>query len=85
MDLYSPIKVKTYRSLLFVLFLMVNSAITEAQDPNFHIYLAFGQSNTEGAGAIDNQDRVGVDERFKVMGALDCTIMDERYYQLLWG
>lgn len=73
MYLISPIKVKTYRSLLIVLFWMVNSPITQAQDPNFHIYLAFGQSNTEGAGAIENQDRVGIDERFKVMGALDCT------------
>ena len=73
MYLISPIKVKTYRSLLIVLFWMVNSPITQAQDPNFHIYLAFGQSNTEGAGAIENQDRVGINERFKVMGALDCT------------
>src|SRR5688572_1380076 len=64
---------KTYRSLLIVLFWMVNSAITQAQDPNFHIYLAFGQSNMEGAGTIESQDKVGVDERFKVIGALDCT------------
>jgi hypothetical protein len=63
----------TYFSFLIVLFWMVNPAITQAQDPNFHIYLAFGQSNMEGAGTIESQDKVGVDERFKVMGALDCT------------
>ena len=37
-----------------------------APDPNFHIYLAFGQSNMQGAGNIENQDKV-VDKRFKMM------------------
>ncbi len=64
---------KIYFSLLMVLFWMINPTITQAQDPNFHIYLVFGQSNMDGAGAIESQDRVGVDERFKVMGALDCS------------
>src|SRR6185436_12186362 len=32
-----------------------------------------GQSNMEGAGAIESQDKSGVDPRFKVMGAVDCT------------
>jgi hypothetical protein len=71
---------KTYFACLIVLFGMVNSAITQAQDPNFHIYLVFGQSNMEGAGAIENQDRVGIDERFKVIGAVDCT--GDRTHQL---
>ena len=43
----------------------------QAQDPNFHIYLCFGQSNMEGQGAIEAQDKE-VDERFQVMQALDC-------------
>jgi len=37
-----------------------------APDPNFHIYLAFGQSNMQGDGKIENQDRV-VDKRFKML------------------
>ena len=41
-----------------------------APDPNFHIYLAFGQSNMEGQGDISNEDR-NVDERFQVMWAAD--------------
>ena len=41
-----------------------------APDPNFHIYLAFGQSNMEGQGDIGNEDR-NVDERFQVMWAAD--------------
>jgi hypothetical protein len=64
---------KTYFSFLFVLFWMVNPAITQAQDPNFHIYLAFGQSNMDGAGDIESQDKVGIDTRFKVMSAVNCT------------
>jgi len=44
-----------------------------SQDPNFHIYLAFGQSNMEGNGVIEAQDQTGVDSRFQVMGAVNCT------------
>jgi hypothetical protein len=51
-----------------------------AQDSNFYIYLAFGQSNMDGAGAIESQDKVGIDERFKVMGAVNCT--GDRIHQL---
>ena len=42
-----------------------------AQDPNFHIYLCFGQSNMEGQGVIEEQDRT-VDPRFQVLQSLDC-------------
>lgn len=40
-------------------------------DPNFHIYLCFGQSNMEGNAAIEAEDRVGVDSRFRMMAAVD--------------
>ncbi|HAH23200.1 MAG TPA: hypothetical protein DCL77_05480, partial [Prolixibacteraceae bacterium] len=44
-----------------------------AQDPNFYIYLCFGQSNMEGnQGTIESQDMT-VDSRFKVMEAVDCS------------
>ncbi|MBR4785804.1 MAG: T9SS type A sorting domain-containing protein [Fibrobacter sp.] len=46
------------------------SAVYAAPDPNFHIYLAFGQSNMEGQGDIGNEDRT-VDERFQVLWAAD--------------
>lgn len=36
-------------------------------DPNFHIYLCFGQSNMEGNAAITTKDRLGISTRFKVM------------------
>lgn len=42
-----------------------------AQDPNFYIFLCFGQSNMEGAGKIESQD-TNIADRFMVMEALDC-------------
>ncbi|WP_461633022.1 sialate O-acetylesterase [Labilibaculum euxinus] len=57
----------------FLLFLVAVTLTSEAysQDPNFHIYLCFGQSNMEGQGAIEEQDTT-VDSRFQVMQAIDC-------------
>ena len=46
------------------------TAVYAAPDPNFHIYLAFGQSNMEGQGDIGNEDK-SVDERFQVLWAAD--------------
>lgn len=43
----------------------------EGFDPNFHIYLCFGQSNMEGNAKIEAIDRTGVPERFKMMAAVD--------------
>ena len=40
-------------------------------DPNFHIYLCFGQSNMEGNASIEPQDREGISTRFKMMAAVD--------------
>ncbi len=42
-----------------------------SQDPNFYIYLCFGQSNMEGNARAQAQDSI-VDERFKVLEAVDC-------------
>ena len=50
--------------------LMLATTVSAAPDPNFHIYLAFGQSNMEGQGDISNEDK-NVDERFQVMWAAD--------------
>ncbi|MCF8381717.1 MAG: T9SS type A sorting domain-containing protein [Bacteroidales bacterium] len=43
-----------------------------SQDPNFHIYLCFGQSNMEGQGIIETKDKT-VDSRFQVMEAVNCS------------
>ena len=44
---------------------------TDTFDPNFYIFLCFGQSNMEGAAPIEPQDRT-VDARFQVLQSLDC-------------
>ncbi|WPO78264.1 alpha/beta hydrolase-fold protein [Flavobacterium sp. KACC 22761] len=43
-----------------------------SQDPNFHVYLSFGQSNMEGYAKIEPQDIAAVDERFQVLETVDC-------------
>lgn len=47
------------------------TANTFAQDPNFYIFLCFGQSNMEGAARIEPQDLEGVSPRFLLMPAVD--------------
>ena len=42
-----------------------------AFDPNFHIYLCFGQSNMEGAARIEPQDLQPINPRFRMMAAVD--------------
>ncbi|PWT91891.1 MAG: sialate O-acetylesterase [Blastocatellia bacterium] len=39
-------------------------------DPNFYIFLCFGQSNMEGGGTIDDDDLI-VDPRFQVLADFD--------------
>ena len=60
---------KNFSLLLFALFLLNINAF--AQDPNFYIFLCFGQSNMEGNARIEPQDTT-VDSRFQVLSALDC-------------
>ncbi len=59
---------KAYLTLI----LFLSAAPLCAQDANFHIYLAFGQSNMDGAGDIEAQDKQGVDPRFKNLSGVTC-------------
>ena len=47
------------RLLLLGMTLLLSALSTNVfgQNPNFHIYLAFGQSNMEGQGPIEEEDR----------------------------
>lgn len=58
------------RFVFIYLFLLGITAF--AQDANFHIYLCLGQSNMEGNAKIEEQDTVAVDDRFRVLAAVDC-------------
>lgn len=63
---------KVYAKIFLLAGLFLISAKTFSRNPNFHIYLCFGQSNMEGQGAIEAQDKT-VDSRFKVLQSLDCS------------
>ncbi|UCS95940.1 sialate O-acetylesterase [Echinicola marina] len=56
-------------SLSFVILCFGISA--QAQDKSFYIFLAFGQSNMEGAAKFEEQD-MDVDPRFQVLQSIDC-------------
>lgn len=57
---------------IFSFLLLSLLAISNSEpDPNFHIYLAFGQSNMEGQGEIEAQDTANVPERFKLLASVD--------------
>ena len=52
----------------FIIF--VTGASAAEPDPNFYIYLCFGQSNMEGGGRIEERDRIA-DKRFQVLADFD--------------
>lgn len=56
--------------MLVALTLFSASAVAKDPDPNFYIFLCFGQSNMEGFPGVEAQDKV-VDERFQVLAAVD--------------
>jgi len=60
------------RAFLICTGLLLASLHSFSQDPNFYIFLAFGQSNMEGAAKIEPQDTIDVDQRFKVLETLNC-------------
>ena len=64
---------KRFRFFLLVAFyaLLTGGVAIAAPDPNFYVFLCFGQSNMEGQGTIESQDR-NVDSRFVMMSSLTC-------------
>ena len=58
--------------LSFILTLLCSSAFAQKPDPNFYIFLCFGQSNMEGGVPAEGVDMEYVDPRFQVL-ATDAT------------
>lgn len=65
----NALKIQASLLLLIAVFLM--STNIDAQQSDFHIYLALGQSNMEGTATIEEQDKT-VDSRFVMMATTDC-------------
>ena len=61
---------KTITSFLLLLAGMATWAQDGTPDPNFYIYLCFGQSNMEGQATPENVDKT-VDARFQMLAAQD--------------
>ncbi len=58
--------------ILFVaLFSLPIRTFAATPDPNFYIFLCFGQSNSEGFPGIQPQDKGPVDNRFQLLAAVD--------------
>lgn len=51
--------------------MMMLSQSSYAQDPNFHIYLCFGQSNMEGNATPEAQDKKSPGKRFQMLSCVD--------------
>ena len=59
------------KRLILSAFALFSAMAINAQDPDFHIYLCFGQSNMEGNARIEQQDLEGVSDRFMMMATVD--------------
>ena len=62
------------KKTLFLMLLGLMACLTKANaevDPNFYIYICFGQSNMEGNAQPEAQDKTGVDPRFQMMACVD--------------
>lgn len=69
----ASLKVRKIIAGVFVMTVYLLSGLnTKAQDPNFYIFLCFGQSNMEGNARIQAQDTIDVNPRFQVMETIDC-------------
>jgi hypothetical protein len=58
------------RALFLLVVLLACNTNAFSQDPNFYIFLCFGQSNMEGFPGVEEQDKT-VDKRFQVLAAVD--------------
>lgn len=62
---------KTKLLLLVFAGVLLSNIRSFSQDPNFYIFLCFGQSNMEGNARAEAQDSI-VDPRFQVLETVDC-------------
>src|ERR1035437_2273912 len=64
-------KMKNRLGLFLFVGLFISTMNVFSLDPNFYIFLCFGQSNMEGNARFQAQDTT-VDKRFQVLEAVDC-------------
>ena len=61
------------KRLLFVAVLLATRLLgaNAEVDPNFYIYICFGQSNMEGNADVESIDRQNIDNRFRLLATCD--------------
>ena len=76
MEYLCGMKRHVVKRILFILLLLLSPAgwLRAAVDPNFYIFLCFGQSNMEGAAKPEAQDLESPGPRFLLMPAVDDTL-----------
>lgn len=57
--------------LATILSLFMTNTYSQTPDPNFYIFLCFGQSNMEGNATIEAKDRVSPGNRFQMLSCVD--------------
>lgn len=66
------------KNIIIVALLMFINISVFGQSKKFYIFLAFGQSNMEGAAKIQAEDTVNVDPRFKVLESQNCSEINRK-------
>ncbi len=61
--------------IILVTLLLCTGYAAANPDPNFYIFLCFGQSNMDGAGQIESQDQT-VNDRFQMMATMNDSKLD---------
>lgn len=63
---------------------VVESTQESTLDPNFYVFICFGQSNMEGNAPIEASDTMGVIPRFRVMAVCDGIYSGEQRHSGSW-
>jgi hypothetical protein len=61
-------------SFLAFSLMLFSTQIFAAPDPNFHVYIAFGQSNMQGNAAVTDENKK-TNDRFKILAPMTCDNM----------
>lgn len=66
------------QTVVLAIALMASTMIAKAQDPNFYIFLCFGQSNMEGNATPEAVDKVSPGTRFRMLSCVDMPSLNRK-------
>jgi len=73
-------------SVIFSIGLLIGGCANTPPPPEkeFHVYIAFGQSNMQGPGEIRPQDKTGISDRWRILNVVDGTYAGENRAKGQW-